>query len=214
MRRLILAAVLLLAVAGCGGGPRVTDTRSVAPFERIEVSDDLEVEVVPGSGAEVRVRAGKDVLDRVSTESRGGVLRLDVVDRGIVIGPDPLGDVRVRVAADSVRGLVIDGSGNVTMTGLSEDALSLEVEGSGEVEASGTVGALTATINGAGDANLFALAAQRADVTVEGAGDADLSVSDALDVTVNGAGDVSYRGNPVVGRSEISGAGDITRVGP
>jgi hypothetical protein len=214
VRRLALAAVLVLAAAGCGGGPRVTETREVAPFDRIEVADSIDVEVVPGSGTEVRVRAGKDVMDRVSTESSGGLLRLDVVDRGIVIGPDPLGDVRVRVAADSVRGLVIDGSGDVTLTGLSEDALSLEVDGAAEIEASGTVDELTATIKGAGDANLFGLAARSARVAVEGAGDADVSVSEALDVTVDGAGDVSYRGNPVVGRSEISGAGDITRVGP
>jgi len=48
MRRLVLATALLVAIAGCGGGPRVTETREVAPFDRIEVSDDLEVEVVPG----------------------------------------------------------------------------------------------------------------------------------------------------------------------
>lgn len=152
MRRLALLAVLGLAAAGCGGGPRVTETRQVAAFERIEVSDSLDVEVVPGSGTEVQVRAGEDVMDRVRTESAGGVLRLDLVDRGIVIGPDPLGDVRVQVDADTVRGLLIDGSGDVTLTGIDEDELRLEVEGAGEIAASGTVDRLTATIQGAGDA--------------------------------------------------------------
>jgi putative autotransporter adhesin-like protein len=212
MRRLVPAALLALAIAGCGGGPRVTETREVAPFQRIEVADGIEVHVVPGSGAEVRVRAGKDVMDRVGTESGGGVLRLELHDRGIVIGPDPLDDVRIEVAAASLHGLLIDGSGDVTLTGIDEDALELEVEGSGEIDAAGTVDRLTATIEGAGDANLSELAARTARIVVEGAGDADLNVSEELDVVVEGAGDISYRGDPDV-TSEISGAGDISREG-
>jgi Putative auto-transporter adhesin, head GIN domain len=210
VRWVVGLALLLLALAGCGGGPRVTETREVAAFDRIEVADDLEVEVVPGSGTELQVRAGEDVMDRVRTESSGGLLRLDLTDRGIVIGPDPLGDVRIRVGADGVRGLKIEGSGDVTLIGIDEDALDLEVEGAGEIDASGKVGDLTATIQGAGDANLAALEARTARVTVQGAGEADLHVIDELDVTVQGAGDVSYRGDPEIS-SEIQGAGDVSR---
>jgi hypothetical protein len=202
--------VAALVVAGCGGGPRVTETRDVAPFDRIEVSDSLEVDVVPGTGSELSVRAGEDVMDRVSTQSSDGVLRLDLVDRGIVIGPDPLGDVRIEVGADSVRGLLIDGSGDVTLTDIDEEELDLDIDGAAEIEVTGTVGDLTATIQGAAAANLSELAARTARITVQGAADADLNVSDELDVTVQGAGDVSYRGSPTV-RSEVQGAGDISR---
>jgi hypothetical protein len=97
MRRAAAAALAaaVLVAAGCGGGPRVDDRREVPQFQRIEVSDSIDVDVTPGNGRQVTVHAGRDVLDRVSTESSGGVLRLDIVDRGIVIGPDSLGDVRV-----------------------------------------------------------------------------------------------------------------------
>ena len=213
MRRLGLAvAAAALLVAGCGGGPRVTETRDVAAFDRIVVSDDLDVSVVPGSGTQVRVYAGEDVMDRVRTRSEGGELRLDITDRGIVIGPDPLGDVRIEVAADTVRSLAIEGTGNVRLTGLSEDELELAVRGAGEIRASGRVDRLEATIQGAGDADLSELASRTARITVQGAADADLNVSDQLDVTVQGAGDVSYIGDPVV-RSDIQGAGDLTRAG-
>jgi hypothetical protein len=212
MRLAAAIALLALAVAGCGGGPRVTETREVAPFDRIEVVDSLDVEIVEGAGDEVRVHAGKDVMDRVRTDSAGGVLRLDVVDRGIVIGPDPLGDVRVEIAASSVAGIVIDGSGDVTLDGLQSDALDLSVKGAGELDATGSVDRLTATIRGAGDANLGRLSVRIAEVTVQGAGEAHLDVSERLDVVVNGAGDVTYRGNPRV-RSDIEGAGNLRHEG-
>ena len=209
----VVGLAILLLVAGCGGGPRVTHTREVARFDRIEVSSGIDVDVVPGNGREVSVTAGRDVLDRVRTESSGGVLRIEVVDRGIVIGPDPLDDVRVEVDAASLRGLVIDGAGDVTMTGLDETQLELAVEGSGEIDAAGTADRLTATIDGSGDANLAALAVRTANISVDGSGDADVNVSEALDVDVHGAGDVTYRGDPTV-RSSIEGDGDLRREGP
>jgi Putative auto-transporter adhesin, head GIN domain len=208
-----LAAAALVVATGCGGGPRVTTTRDVAPFDRIEVSDSLDVDVVPGGGAQVRVRAGRDVMDRVRTESRGGVLQLDIEDRGIVIGPDPLGDVRIEVPVRSLSGVLIEGSGEVELRGLDEQRLELEVRGAGDITASGTVDQLSATIQGAADAELDNLAARTASVTVQGAADADLRVSEELDVTVQGAADVSYRGDPIV-RSEIEGAGDLRQERP
>jgi hypothetical protein len=212
-RRAALAVLAAAALAGCGGGPRVTETRPVAPFDALEVADSVDVEVVPGDGSEVRVHAGEDVLDRVHTESAGGVLRIDLKDRGIVIGPDPLGDVRVQLAVSGLERVTVEGSGDVQMSGLSAEALELEIEGAGEIEAAGSVDRLTATIEGAGDADLFDLAVRTADVTVEGAGDAALSVSERLDVRVQGAGDVTYRGDPAVS-SSIEGAGDLSRERP
>ena len=210
MRRLAPLALVALAVAGCGGGPRVTQERDVAAFDRLEVADSIEVAVVPGSGG-VQVHAGRDVMDRIETRADGGVLRLDVIDRGIVIGPDPLGDVRVTVAASDLRGVTVSGSGDVVLEGIDSERFELSVQGSGEVEAAGRAGHLAATIEGAGDARLGSLAATTAEVTVEGAGEASVRVSDRLDVKVRGAADVIYSGDPAIS-SDIEGAGELRRL--
>jgi Putative auto-transporter adhesin, head GIN domain len=205
--------IALIALAGCGGGERITETRQVAPFDRLEVSESVDVQVVPGDGREVRVAAGEHVIDRVVTTSSGGVLTIDVRDRGIVIGSDPLDDVEVQVPVSELAGVDIEGSGDVVLEGLDAPSLELNLEGAGDVEASGSVDRLTATIEGAGDARLSKLSVRTARVVVEGAADAELNVSDELDVTVEGAGDVSYSGDPEV-RSTVEGAGDLHRVEP
>jgi hypothetical protein len=205
--------IAIVALAGCGGGERTTETRAVAPFDRLEVSESVDVQVMPGDGREVRVAAGENVIDRVVTTSSGGVLTIDIRDRGIVIGPDPLNDVEVQVPASELASVDIEGSGDVVLEGLDQEVLELRVEGAGDVEASGSVDRLTATIQGAGDARLSGLSTRTARVVVQGAADAELNVSDELDVTVQGAADVSYTGDPTV-RSDIEGAGDIRRIEP
>lgn len=212
MRLVALLATGVL-LAGCGGGDRITETRAVAPFDRLEIADSVDVEVVPGDGSEVRVYGGEDVLDRVDTESDAGVLRIDVRDRGIVIGPDPLGDVRVEVQASELDAVKIGSSGDVELGELDLPRLDLEIEGAGEVAASGTADRLTATIQGAGDAELSELAVRTARVVVQGAGEAHVNVSERLDVKVQGAADVIYRGHPRV-TEDIDGAGDVRREGP
>jgi hypothetical protein len=207
----LLAALLLLvalAAAGCGGGPRVSQTRDVAPFERIEVDGSISVDVVPGASGDVVVTAGENVIDHVSTDSSDGVLHVSIRDRGIVIGPDPYDDAHVQVSADSLQGLRVVGSSDLKLGHVDADELSIEVEGSGDVDAAGTVGNLIATIQGSGDADLGDLAARTARVSVEGSGDVRVNVSDRLDVTVQGSGDVSYRGRPRVSQS-VAGSGEV-----
>ena len=213
MRLPPLLIAVVVVVAGCGGGDRTTETRAVAPFDRLEIADSVDVQVVPGDGREVRVYGGEDVLDRVETESSAGVLRIDVRDRGIVIGPDPLGDVRVQVATSALDAVEIAGSADVELGGLDLPQLELEIEGAGEVAASGTADRLAATIQGAGDAELSDLAVRTATVVVQGAGEAHLNVSERLDVKVQGAADVIYRGHPTV-TEDIDGAGEVRRETP
>lgn len=206
------ALPLLLVLAGCGGGDRITETREVAAFDRLEVSG-VDVKVVEGDGRHVRVYAGENVIDRVETESSGGVLRIDVHDRGIIIGSDPLGDAQVEVTAAALAAIEVEGSGDVLLEDLDAQALELDLQGAADLEATGAVDDLTATIQGAGDADLSELSVRTATVEAQGAADVELNVSEQLDVTVQGAGDVSYRGDPVV-ESEVEGAGDLRRIGP
>jgi hypothetical protein len=204
---LLIAACALLA-AGCGGGPRTTQTRDVGAFDQIDVSGDINVDVVPGADGTVKVTAGEKVIDRVVTETSGSTLDVRIRDRGIVIGSDPFDDVRVEVSSAALDTIRVTGASDLKLGRVDGDEFTVEVNGSGDIEASGSVGNLIATIQGAGDAHLFDLKARTATVTVQGAGDAELNVTDRLDVSVQGAGDVRYRGRPAVHQT-VEGAGDI-----
>jgi hypothetical protein len=210
MRRWAAGLLLgALALAGCGGPP-VDSARRVAPFRGLEVAGGVHVAVVRGATPSVSVHGRADVIDRVRTRSSGGLLRISVKDRGIVIGHDPMNDVRVRVTAPRLGDVRIKGSGNVDLGDVATRSLHFSITGAGDVTARGTVRSLTAIIHGAGGADFSKLATRTARVEVHGAAGVSLNVSDRLDVELHGAGEVRYRGNPTV-TQDVRGAGDVTR---
>jgi hypothetical protein len=208
MRLLLLIPLVALVAAGCGGGPKVTQTRDVAPYTTLELDGGVNLDVVPGGTREVVVTGGRDVIDRVRTVVEDGRLRIWIKDHGIVIGKDPFDDVRVEVAAAALDTIRVQGSADLNLGRIDRDKLTVLVQGGADIDASGTVDDLTLQIEGAGDADLGELEARTAKVRVEGAGDAELNVSDELDVAVEGAGDVTYHGNPSV-RQRVEGAGEV-----
>ena len=212
MRRIAAIAATLgaLAVAGCGGPP-VDSARDVAPFNRLEVAGGVHVVIAQGRRTAVTVHGREDVIDRVRTESSGGLLRVSVHDRGIVIGPDPMNDVSVRVIVPRLADVRIQGSGDVDLGDVETRSLHFAIQGAGDVTARGRVDALSAIIHGAGDANFSELAARTARVEIHGAASVTVDVAERLDVEIRGAGDVRYTGRPRVTQS-IHGAGDVTRV--
>jgi hypothetical protein len=205
-----LALAGLVALAGCGGPP-VDQARHVASFDRLSIGGGLKVEVVHGARPGVVVHGRRDVIDRVDTRAAGGVLRVGVHDRGIVIGADPMNDVRVRVAVPRLDAVRIDGSGDVDLGDVTARSLHLAITGTGGVTASGRVHALSAVVHGAGDADFSRLAADVADVQIQGASSMRVDVADRLDVLIQGAGEVRYTGNPTVTKT-VQGAGDVVHV--
>jgi Putative auto-transporter adhesin, head GIN domain len=205
---LIALLVLAVAAAGCGGGPKVTQTRDLAPYTALDVEGGVNVDIVPGDTEDVIVTGGEDVIDRVRTVVEDGRLHISIKDHGIVIGPDPFDDVRIQVAAGALDTIRVQGAGDLDLGTIDRDKLTILVQGGADIDANGTVGDLTLQIEGAGDADLGELEARTAKVRVEGAGDADLNVTDELDVAVEGAGDVTYHGNPSV-RQRVEGAGEV-----
>jgi len=208
MRRVALVPLLALVVVGCGGGPKVTQTRDVPPYTALDVNGGVDVAIVPGDTRDVVVTGGEEVIDRVRTVVEDGRLVVSIKDHGSVIGPDPFDDVRVEVAAAALETIRVQGSADLNLGRIDRDKLTILVQGGADIDASGTVGDLTLAIEGAGDADLAELEARTARVRVVGAGDAELNVSDELDVQVEGAGDVTYRGNPSV-RQRVEGAGEV-----
>jgi Putative auto-transporter adhesin, head GIN domain len=213
---LTLAAAALVAAllaVGCGAfrgeaGPTRTETRTVAPFDRIEVNGRTNLTVRAGASRTLSLRGGERVLESLETTVRGGTLTFDPRDDGL----NDDHEVDVTLTAPRLRAVEARGAGSIHLVSLVSEALELRNEGASDFTASGRVGRLTAIVEGEGDLDLVGLRARDGTVRIEGIGDAEVTVWGELDAIITGVGDIEFRGNPIL-RSDDEGVGEVRRVG-
>lgn len=190
VRRLVAAAAGTLLLAACGtsgSGDIVTVTRSVADFERIDVSDGVDVVLVvdPAAEQEVVVEFDDNLLDQVVTTVEGDTL---------VVGLD--GSVRlfgggrfVKITVDEIRSIATSGGADVT--------------GAGEA------GVLSIDASGGSDVNLRELEATSVEVDASGGADVALFAGEAVTGSASGGADVSVYGNPTTVDVATSGGANV-----
>lgn len=225
MKKLIVVCVALLAGAAAfasgtwdygsnrfyGSGNVQTESRAVPAFTAIEVEGSGIVTLSQGIVQSLSVETDDNIMDRVKTEVVGGVLRLGFQPGTSIVRMTRLA---FRITAPRIDGIVISGSGDVrAATPLRTSSLSMEIRGSGSIDASvdadavraaiggsggitvgGHAGDLSVTIDGSGSVRARDLASATADVHVNGSGGVDVTASDTIAININGSGDVSYGG--------------------
>jgi hypothetical protein len=211
--RSLSGLVVLALLAGCSGGasgPLQTEQRQPGDFHQVELrgAGGLEVEVGPATS--LTISADAALLKDLTTEVRDGRLVIDYKRGWNWFSHHQL---KIRLTTPVLDGLAIRGAGDAAVSGMKGERLLLEIDGAGDLRASGETGMLEAHIKGAGDMDLSQLAARDAKVSINGAGDLRVRASGALEATINGAGSISYAGNPQPVKTQINGAGSIRPTG-
>lgn len=187
-----------------GSGTAAVETRTVAEFHAIELRGAADVRARVGTPAKVEVTTDDNLLEFVRTEVRDGVLVIEMQPGRYAFK----NGLCVDLVTPSLDAVSVSGSGDVELSDVAGKSLTLGLSGSGDIRASGTVGALVVSLSGSGDLDLSNLAATSARAQISGSGDIDLAVSERLDVVISGSGDVSYRGSPQV-VSQVTGSGAV-----
>jgi Putative auto-transporter adhesin, head GIN domain len=214
MRRTLLPLLAVL-LAGCGlasfasdPGPQRSEDRAVEAVSEVELATSGALTLRTGETPALRITAGRDVLGHLTSEVHGD--RLVLGAKGSV---GNLGEVRYELGLPAARTVELSGSGSIEAA--SATALTgIEVSGSGEVRADGLdADELTVALSGSGTITLAGRAGRQT-VEIDGSGDyqaADLDSTDA-DVTIGGSGtaDVQVRGTL---KAVIEGSGTITHGG-
>ena len=160
--RVVLVAGILggLLLMGCGTGTPTSQTRQVGTFERLQVDGSLDLDVSLSNRPEpgVRVSAGSKTIDRIRTEVRNGTLHIETKSRGLVIGPNPVGDVDISLGVPALAGVEVKGSSNLRLSGISAKELELRMTGDGELRVLGRADRIEVELDGSVDADLSRLA--------------------------------------------------------
>jgi hypothetical protein len=208
-----MAVFSVLAVSACdidvlgerGSGNRITESRAVSNFDEIVLFGSGEVVVDVNGTESLTITAEDNILPLLTTEVQND--RLELGTRSSI---SPTVAIVYTISAAALNGVSIEGSGDITATGIDTDSFDAEISGSGRIGVAGTTRVLAVNISGSGRYDGEDLVASIATVNVSGSGDAVVNVAEDLDAEVSGSGNVEYLGDPTL-MSSISGSGDISR---
>ena len=206
----LIFAVLLLVrdeastTALQGSGVSVTQTRTVPPFQTVELAGASEVTVRVGQRQAVEVQADDNLIDRLTTEVVGGALVIET--RGSFSTASPM---TVSVTAPELEAVTLSGSGAVRINGVNQQEFQVQLPGDGLVAVTGQVDRLEASLAGTGDAQLQELIARDVVASVPGTGRLQVYATRSLDASVGGTGAIFYAGNPNDVKQSITGTGAI-----
>jgi hypothetical protein len=207
----------------------VTETRDVSGFDQLALAGLGTVVVTQGDSLALTIHAAEDVLPRVTSEVKDGVLVLGLKTSGWIRGLTKKRlSIRFEVTMKDIAGLTLSGAGRIDARDVRSDALAITVSGAGALtvghleasslgvllsgagscEVAGKVATQAIKLTGAGTYAAPELESDTVDAVVSGAGDINILVNETLDAKVSGAGSIRYHGGATV-RQRVTGAGSV-----
>ena len=214
MKKLALLVSLMVLAAGChhgrfaeisGSGKRELQKRSVAPFTSITADGAFTIEVTCQKDQSLEVEGDDNVLEFVTTDVSGNILRLKNTKNYSTHEP-----VKFRISVPNLEGLSVNGAGRIDIKNMKNDKFEIDTNGAPTIVVSGDTKVIDVGANGAGKIDAHNLHASRGVVDSRGVTRVDLDVSEQLDATVSGPSTVTYKGDPVVNKT-IHGPGKIEK---
>ncbi|MBL7952949.1 MAG: DUF2807 domain-containing protein [Flavobacteriales bacterium] len=210
-----------------GAGPVVKRTLTLSAFRGIAAQGSLEVRLTRGSAQAVEIEGQSNLIDLLITDVKGGVweigtkkcyntdkpfivhITMPMVDFVSVQGS---GDVKTVNAFTAPKLTVeVQGSGEVDL-GIDAKHIDAIVQGSGDIDLHGTCGDLNVTVQGSGDIDASDLEATNAEASVQGSGDIGLTVTGKLTANIGGSGNINYTGSPTQVNKHIAGSGEVKQL--
>jgi len=170
-----------------GSGERVDHVVEFSAFSKIVVSGSASVNVTYGETQQVIISAQENVYEVMDNHVKNGELNIGLKDRARIKSAK---DIIVTIVTPSpITDFIIDGSGDLNISGMVQEHFNVEINGSGSIYS-------------------YDLEVKNVDIEISGSGSCKVRASETLHIEINGSGSVYYKGNPNITQS-ISGSGSV-----
>jgi hypothetical protein len=187
-----------------GSGVQASEDRNVAGFSSIEMNGAYDVTITCGATTAVNIQGDDNLLSKVTTETRDDTLHITATSS---MAPDlPL---KLAISTPNLIDISAEGAHSITIRDLSNDRLSIELNGAAQMNLQGTTEELRAELHGVSNLSARELTAGNVWIEVHGTGNATVTATEKLEATVNGIGKIDYYGDPGSVTPEVNGLGVI-----
>lgn len=213
MKTIFYLAIVSLLLISCAKehirpeGPISVEMRNTPHFNGIYTSGANPIYISYGPEFKVEVKGSQNLLPYFKTTVKNNVLMLAYQD--VRISDD---NIEVFVIMPQINHVTLSGSGKMKISGSYPDQQDFEatINGSGNIRVIDTFDSKNThvQISGSGNASLYQINSQKAEVEISGSGRVQVSVQDELTAKISGSGEVYYKGSPKMD-SKISGSGKV-----
>jgi hypothetical protein len=174
-------------------GSVITTTRQVASFERLAVSNSIDVHLRIGRPISLELTGEQDALAHVTTI---------VENRRLTIAMDRTGSntrsIHAELTVPSLADIDVTTAGRVAAEGLAANSLTIRAESGGVVAASGVVDRLEVVATSSSRVDLTELRASAAQVDAGSSASVEVNVTRAVSGSVHESASVEIYGHPAV----------------
>jgi hypothetical protein len=212
-----------------GNGKIITENRTTAGYDEINISGFFDVVLVSGKEGAITIQGEENLLPYVKVEVEGNILKIHT-EKNVNISSNK--GIVLTVPFEQISFVSLSGSGDLksksTIVGSSFKAklsgsgdLTLDVKttnfeanlsGSGDVVLTGNSDSFTSKISGSGDVDAVNLVTKNSNLTVSGSGDMKVNCNESLYARVSGSGNIAYKGNPKTKDTKVNGSGEISKI--
>ena len=209
-------------------GSIITKQIQIADFNKIEVLENIPVNITYGSSQKVEVTGNENIINLLKPTISNGLWQVRMTE-----GCYEDYDLEILVTIPNITRIISTSSGNVSISDYTNaTGLTLTTNGNGQIDMSNciNIGTLSSTINGNGDINMngnntctdayitvngngrfrgFNLESENCTAEIKGNSDIEITVNNSLNAVIVGNGTISYKGNPSTITPDITGNGEI-----
>jgi hypothetical protein len=186
------------------GEPRTVDLEW-SGSDVVKIKIPARVHYQPGPKPQASVSGDAELVSHV--RMRDGTLEWDTIDDCF-----PADDLVVRLTGPAVTAWTLNGSGELDLSDIKQDALRIITHGSATVTASGEAHEASLDVAGSSRADLSSLVTQQANARIRGSAEVDLAPREDVDISISGSAVVRLHGAVARIHSHVSGSGQIKQV--
>ena len=195
VRSISVISVLAFALPFAANARDVTEMADFSGFSRIELDTSADLKVKIGNEFSVKMTGDQRRIDRMEFERSGDKLEISGRSRFGFFGRDSGGYIKIEITMPDLEEMEINSSGDAEISGLDNKEISLNINGSGNIYATGKSENLQIEVNGSGDIELDQFKSKSVSIEIEGSGNVDFDggTCDKMKIDVEGSGDIDAK---------------------
>jgi hypothetical protein len=222
-------AALLFCFTALAGNSDKTEIRNVSNFKGIDVSSGIDLFITMGETESVKIVADNDIIDKIVTEVKDGVLRIYLKQnnwfnwsvnekRKAYVTIKELNRIEASSGSDVISENTLKGdalkisvsSGSDVNVDVYFKNLDVNASSGSDAKIRGKVKNLTADSSSGSDINAGELESVFCKASASSGSDVTVNVSEELQASASSGADVKYYGNPSVKDINESSGGDVS----